>query len=93
LDCYRLDGTLLWRIDLGINIRSGAHYTPYIFYDLDGDGRAELMVRTSDGTRDGVGHVIGDAKADYRHGLPAVAENPKPEREWGNYNKQGRPLT
>ena len=93
LDCYRLDGTLLWRIDLGINIRSGAHYTPYIFYDLDGDGRAELMVRTSDGTRDGVGHVIGDAKADYRHGLPAVAENPKPEREWGKYNKQGRPMT
>jgi rhamnogalacturonan endolyase len=93
LDCYRLDGTLLWRIDLGINIRSGAHYTPYIFYDLDGDCRAELMVRTSDGTRDGVGHVIGDAKADYRHGLPAVAENPKPEREWGKYNKQGRPMT
>ena len=93
LDCYRLDGTLLWRIDLGINIRSGAHYTPYIFYDLDGDGRAELMVRTSDGTRDGIGHVIGDAKADYRHGLPAVAENPKPEREWGKYNKQGRPMT
>ena len=93
LDCYRLDGTLLWRIDLGINIRSGAHYTPYIFYDLDGDGRAELMVRTSDGTLDGIGHVIGDAKADYRHGLPAVAENPKPEREWGKYNKQGRPMT
>lgn len=93
LDCYRLDGTLLWRIDLGINIRSGAHYTPYILYDLDGDGRAELMVRTSDGTRDGIGHVIGDAKADYRHGLPAVAENPKPEREWGKYNKQGRPMT
>lgn len=93
LDCYRLDGTLLWRIDLGINIRSGAHYTPYIFYDLDGDCRAELMVRTSDGTRDGIGHVIGDAKADYRHGLPAVAENPKPEREWGKYNKQGRPMT
>ena len=93
LDCYRLDGTLLWRIDLGINIRSGAHYTPYIFYDLDGDGRAELMVRTSDGTRDGVGHVIGDAKADYRHRAPAMAENPKPEREWGKYNKQGRPMT
>ena len=93
LDCYRLDGTLLWRIDLGINIRSGAHYTPFIFYDLDGDGRAELMVRTSDGTLDGVGRVIGDANADYRHRAPADAENPKPEREWGKYNKQGRPMT
>ena len=35
-DCYRLDGTLLWRINMGINIRSGAHYVPFIVYDLDG---------------------------------------------------------
>ena len=93
LDCYRLDGTLLWRIDLGINIRSGAHYTPYIIYDLDGDGRAELMVRTSDGTRDGKGRVIGDEKADYRHRPQPDAQNPTPEKEWGKYNRQGRPMT
>ena len=66
-DCYRLDGTRLWRIDMGINIRSGAHYVPFIVYDLDGDGKAEMLVRTSDGTRDGQGHVIGDSLADYRH--------------------------
>jgi len=65
-DCYRLDGQLLWRIDMGCNIRSGAHYVPYIVYDLDGDGRAEMMVRTADGTRDGTGAVIGDSTADYR---------------------------
>ena len=93
LDCFRLDGTLLWRIDLGINIRSGAHYTPFIVYDLDGDGRAELMVKTSDGTRDGRGHVLGNAKADYRHRAPKDAQNPTPEREWAKYNKQGRPKT
>ena len=69
-DCYRLDGTLLWRIDLGRNIRSGAHYTPFIVYDLDGDGKAEMMVRTSDGTRDGKGRVIGDSLADYRQSGP-----------------------
>ena len=92
-DCYRLDGTLLWRIDMGINIRSGAHYTPFIFYDLDGDGRAEFIVRTSDGTRDGAGQVIGDATADYRHRAPDNAQNPTPEREWGKYNKKGRPMT
>lgn len=69
-DCYRLDGTLLWRINLGINIRSGAHYTPFIVYDLDGDGKAEMMVRTSDGTCDSKGKVIGDATADYRHKGP-----------------------
>ena len=94
-DCYRLDGTLLWRIDMGINIRSGAHYVPFIVYDLDGDGRAELMVKTSDGTVDGQGKVIGDAKADYRHRAPesAEAQQPSPQREWGKYNREGRPMT
>ena len=72
LDGYRLDGTLLWRIDLGRNIRSGAHYTPFIVYDLDGDGKAEMLVRTSDGTRDARGQVIGSATADYRHAGPQM---------------------
>ena len=67
-DCYRLDGTLLWRINMGINIRSGAHYVPFIVYDLDGDGCAEFIARTADGTRDGIGKVIGDSLADYRVG-------------------------
>ena len=92
-DCYRLDGTRLWRIDMGINIRSGAHYVPFIAYDLDGDGKAELIVKTSDGTRDGLGHIIGDSLADYRHRAPENAQNPTPEREWAKYNKQGRPKT
>ena len=42
LEAYRLDGTFLWRIELGKNIREGAHYTQLIVYDLDGDGRAEV---------------------------------------------------
>ena len=92
-DCYRLDGTLLWRIDMGINIRSGAHYVPFIAYDLDGDGKAELIMKTSDGTRDGLGQIIGDSLADYRHRAPENAQNPTPEREWSKYNKQGRPKT
>lgn len=62
-DCYRLDGTRLWRIDMGANIRSGAHYVPFLVYDFDGDGRAELMVKTADGTIDGTGRAIGDPKA------------------------------
>jgi rhamnogalacturonan endolyase len=92
-DCYRLDGTRLWRIDMGINIRSGAHYVPFIAYDLDGDGKAEFIVKTSDGTRDGLGQIIGDSLADYRHRAPENAQNPTPEREWSKYNKQGRPKT
>lgn len=66
IDCYRLNGEQLWRINLGKNIRAGAHYTQFIVYDLDGDGKAEVVMRTSDGTIDGKGTIIGDAKADYR---------------------------
>ena len=66
IDCYRLTGEKLWRIDLGPNIRAGAHYTQFMVYDLDGDNCAEVVLRTSDGTVDGLGRVIGDAFADYR---------------------------
>jgi rhamnogalacturonan endolyase len=66
LDAYRLDGTRLWRIDLGKNIRAGAHYTQFLAYDFDGDGRAEIACKTADGTVDGVGKPIGDARKDYR---------------------------
>lgn len=66
LDCYRLNGEQLWRINLGQNIRAGAHYTPFIVYDLDHDGKAEVVVRTADGTTDAKGNIIGDARADYR---------------------------
>ena len=64
LEAYKRDGTLLWRIDLGKNIREGAHYTPFIVYDLDGDGSAEIAVRTAEGTVDGVGNTIGDVDGD-----------------------------
>lgn len=67
MDAYKLDGTRLWRISLGPNIRAGAHYSPFIVYDLDGDGRAEVMLKTADGTVDGQGNVIGSATADYRN--------------------------
>ena len=73
IDCYKIDvnsksvnSKLLWRIDLGRNIRAGAHYTQFMVYDFDGDGRAELICKTADGTRDGQGHVIGDSLADHR---------------------------
>lgn len=65
-DAYKLDGTHLWRIDLGINIREGEHYTQFMVYDLDGDGRAEMVCKTADGTKDGLGKVIGDKDKDWR---------------------------
>lgn len=77
IDCYRLDGTRLWRIDLGENIRSGAHYTPFLVADFDGDGCAELICRTSDGTTDGTNRVIGDRRADYRNMKGRVVSGPE----------------
>ena len=82
-DCYKMthgtssNSTLLWRINMGINIRSGAHYVPFIAYDLDGDGRAEFMVKTADGTRDAFGRVIGDSLADYRTPSGRILEGPE----------------
>ena len=80
-DCYRLDGTRLWRIDMGPNIRSGAHYVPFIVYDFDGDGRAELMVKTADGTIDGKGKPVGDPAADWREGVKDAMANRERYRE------------
>ncbi|MFO1488902.1 MAG: rhamnogalacturonan lyase [Verrucomicrobiota bacterium] len=77
LQAYKLDGTLLWTINLGRNIREGAHYTPFIAFDLDGDGRAEVACKTGDGTVDGKGRVIGDATADHRNADGHVLKGPE----------------
>lgn len=58
IDAYELDGTRLWRIDLGVNIRAGAHYTQMLVYDFDGDGRAELVCKTGPGSIDGAGNYV-----------------------------------
>ena len=64
---YKMDGTFLWQINLGKNIREGAHYTQFMVYDLDGDGIAEFACKTADGTIDGIGKVIGDSTKDWRN--------------------------
>ena len=75
IDCYKIPGighpsatgtAFQWRIDLGKNIRAGAHYTQFLVYDFDGDGKSELICKTADGTRDGKGVVIGDSTVDWR---------------------------
>lgn len=84
LDGYKLDGTRLWRIDLGINIRAGAHYTQFMVYDLDGDGKAEVACKTAPGTKDGIGNLISkgpaataDHSADYRNGSGYILSGPE----------------
>jgi rhamnogalacturonan endolyase len=77
LDAYRLSGQRLWRIDLGRNIRAGAHYTQFQVYDYDGDGRAELAVKTGDGTVSGTGQVIGNANALHRNADGYIITGPE----------------
>ncbi len=77
IDCYTLEGTKLWRIDLGKNIRAGAHYTQYLVADFDCDGKAEMTCKTADGTVDGKGTVIGDASADYRNSSGRILSGPE----------------
>ncbi len=69
LEAYKMDGSFLWQIDMGINIRSGSHYTSYVLYDFDGDGRCEIAFRSSEGTKFGDGKTILGANGfvnDYR---------------------------
>ncbi len=77
IDCYKLDGTRLWRIDLGKNIRAGAHYTQFLVADFDGDGKAEMTCKTADGTVDGQGNVIGDSSANYRNSKGYILSGPE----------------
>jgi len=84
VDAYRVDGTRLWRIDLGPNIRAGAHYTQMVVYDFNGDGKAELAVKTAPGTRDGTGALLhlGPAANDddtqvYRNGTGRILSGPE----------------
>lgn len=77
VDGIKLDGTRLWRVDLGRNIRSGAHYTQFQVYDYDGDGRAEVAMKTADGSVDGRGTVIGSSSADHRNSSGYVLTGPE----------------
>ena len=77
IDAYKLDGTFMWRIDMGKNIRCGAHYTQFMVYDFDGDGYGEMVVKTADGTTDYAGNVVGDKDADWRNEDGFIIEGPE----------------
>ncbi len=73
LEAYKRDGTLLWRMDMGpnstnhYNIEPGSsaisigHGDNVTVYDLDGDGKAEVIVRTANGVVFGNGATLTDA--------------------------------
>lgn len=84
LDCYKLNGTKLWRIDLGKNIRAGAHYTDFEVEDFDGDGKAEVCCKTAPGTIDGLGSFLSKGPAasdvdatDYRNTSGYILTGPE----------------
>lgn len=77
LEAYKLNGQLLWRINLGENIREGAHYTQFMVYDLDGDGRAEVACKTADRTIDGKGKMIGDSTKVYTNKTGYILSGPE----------------
>ncbi len=81
IDCYRLfTGEKLWRIDLGVNIRAGAHYTQFLVYDFDKDGRAELICKTAPGSKDATGAYVSQV------GSVASIRNVNNTKDWRNGN-------
>ncbi|WP_462254790.1 rhamnogalacturonan lyase [Ferruginibacter sp.] len=74
---YKMNGTFLWQINLGKNVREGAHYTQFIVYDLDGDGKAEIAMKTGDGSMDSKGNVIGDSSKDWRNERGYILSGPE----------------
>lgn len=76
-DCYKMNGTLLWRINLGKNVNAGPHFNQFMVYDFDGDGKSEIILKTADGTVDGKGVVIGNASIDYRNTSGWVQQGPE----------------
>ena len=87
IDCYKISGERLWRIDLGKNVRAGSHYVGVIVYDFDGDGKAEVVCRTCDGTTDSKGHVIGNKDADWREEGSWISKNKHSEPRFFNQGK------
>lgn len=84
LTAYKLDGKMMWRIDLGVNIREGAHYTQFMVYDLDGDGCAEIACKTAPGTKDGTGSYLktgpaatADHTKNYRNSAGRILDGPE----------------
>jgi rhamnogalacturonan endolyase len=77
IDAYELNGQRKWRINLGRNIRAGAHYTQFQVFDYDGDGRAEVAMKTADATISGTGQTIGNGSADHRNSSGYILAGPE----------------
>ena len=61
IDCYEMEGTQKWRIDVGNGVRSGNHTTPFLVYDFDNDGKAEVIFKTAPDSKDGLDNYVTQA--------------------------------
>lgn len=97
IEAYLSDGTYLWTKDLGLGIEPGIWYSPFIAYDFDGDGKAEVVLKTSgsDYKRDSKHRVYGGSEfLTILDGMTGkeIAQVDWPERNdrYGNLNRQNR---
>jgi len=96
IEAYLNDGTFLWRNDLGDGIEPGVWYSPFIAYDFDGDGKAEIAVKTAPANlRDADGAVYkGEEWISILDGITGKeitkAVWPARTERLGNYNRQNR---
>ncbi|OLS41151.1 Ig-like domain-containing protein [Bacillus sp. MRMR6] len=77
-DAYKLDGTLLWRINMGLNLTSGAHYHQFIVADFDGNGKSEFLIKTADAT---TSYGVTDGKFDSSKVLSVIG-NAEDNGKW-----------
>lgn len=79
-DAYTLEGELLWRIDMGLNLTSGAHYHQFIVADFDGNGQSEFLIKTADAT---TVYGVTDNRPDPNKIIDVIG-NPEDNGRWIN---------
>lgn len=95
LEAYLHDGTFLYRIDLGLGIEPGTWYSPFVVYDFNGDGKAEIIAKTGPDKRNKNGRVTdGPEWFSVFDGMTgkevAKADWPAREAAYGDYNRINR---
>ncbi len=96
IEAYLDDGTFLWRKDLGPGIEPGIWYSPFVVYDFDGDGRAEVAVKTGpQDAREADGRVRkGPEWCSILDGMTgretARVDWPPRDPRYGDYNRTNR---
>lgn len=97
IEAYLSDGTFLWSKDLGQGIEPGVWYSPFVVYDFNGDGKAEVALKTAPETtkRNKEGRVdSGEEYLSVWDGMTGkeIARVDWPERNdrYGNVNRQNR---